>query len=128
MAIITESVDSNPALAICSIRPIIGVGTELLCCTHGQVICTSSERHRILSRLAAQVHPCFEELIMAEVNDEATNALIASMLAEDNHYTEYDAYNIGPDSEDDDWGGSKKKQKKGLYLIKLLLGTTKYML
>ena len=53
-------------------------------------------------------------VIMAEVNDEATNALIASMLAEDNHYTEYDAYNMGPDSEDDDWGGSKKKQKKGL--------------
>ena len=62
---------------------------------------------------------------MAEVNDEATNALIASMLAEDNHYTEYDAYNIGPDSEDDDWGGSKKKQKKGLYLTKLLLSITK---
>ena len=50
---------------------------------------------------------------MAEVNDEATNALIASMLAEDNHYTEYDAY-MGPDSEDDDWGGSKKKSKKGM--------------
>lgn len=51
---------------------------------------------------------------MAEQNDEATNALIASMLAEDNHYTEYDAYNIAPDSEDDDWGGSKKKQKRGV--------------
>ena len=53
---------------------------------------------------------------MAEVNDEATNALIASMLAEDNHYTEYDAYNMGPDSEDDDWGGSKRKPKKGMLL------------
>ena len=62
---------------------------------------------------------------MAEVNDEATNALIASMLAEDNHYTEYDAYNMAPDSEDDDWGGSKKKQKRGLYLIKLLPTATK---
>ena len=51
---------------------------------------------------------------MTEVNDEATNALIASMLAEDNHYTEYDAYHMGPDSEDDDWGGSKKKPKKGM--------------
>lgn len=58
---------------------------------------------------------------MAEVNDEATNALIASMLAEDNHYTEYDVYNMGPDSEDDDWGGSKKKQKKGVSVGKLLL-------
>ena len=52
-------------------------------------------------------------MIMAEVNDEATNALIASMLAEDNHYTEYDAYNMGPDSEDDDWGGSKRSPRKG---------------
>lgn len=51
---------------------------------------------------------------MAEVNDEATNALIASLLAEDNHYTEYDAYNMGADSGDDDWGGSKKKAKKGM--------------
>lgn len=63
---------------------------------------------------------------MAEVNDEATNALIASMLAEDNHYTEYDAYNIGVDSEDDDWGGSKKKQKKGLYRIKVLRSATRF--
>ena len=74
--------------------------------------------HSRLSRLAAQLPSGKSEVlvsvIMAEVNDEATNALIASMLAEDNHYTEYDAYNMGPDSEDDDWGGSKKKQKKGL--------------
>lgn len=55
---------------------------------------------------------------MAEVNDEATNALIASMLAEDNHYTEYDAFNMGPDSEDDDWGVSRKKPKKGAQLRK----------
>ena len=51
---------------------------------------------------------------MAEGNDDATNALIASMLAEDNHYTEYDAY-AGVESEEDDWGGSKKKAKKGAY-------------
>lgn len=51
---------------------------------------------------------------MTEVNDEATNALIASMLAEDNHYTEYDTYNMGLESDDDDWGGSKKKPKKGI--------------
>lgn len=54
---------------------------------------------------------------MAEGNDDATNALIASMLAEDNHYTEYDAYNAGMESEDDDWGGSKKKAKKGLHIV-----------
>lgn len=50
---------------------------------------------------------------MGETNDDATNALIASMLAEDNHYTEYDSYNVGVDSEDDDWGGGKRKPKKG---------------
>ena len=49
---------------------------------------------------------------MTEVNDDATNALIASMLAEDNHYPEYDAY-MGPESEEDDWGGAGKKIKKG---------------
>ena len=56
-------------------------------------------------------------VIMTEANDDATNALIASMLAEDNHYTEYDAYNIGPDSEDDDWGGPKRKAKKGMQRV-----------
>lgn len=55
-----------------------------------------------------------QAVIMTEVNDEATNALIASLLAEDNHYTEYDAYNMGAESGDDDWGGSKKKAKKGM--------------
>lgn len=58
---------------------------------------------------------------MTEVNDEATNALIASMLAEDNHYTEYDAYNMAPDSEDDDWGGSKRKPKKGVQKFTAML-------
>lgn len=68
----------------------------------------------VVARLPPRASEILVTVIMAEVNDEATNALIASMLAEDNHYTEYDAYNVGPDSEDDDWGGSKKKPKKGL--------------
>lgn len=58
---------------------------------------------------------------MGEANDDATNALIASMLAEDNHYTEYDGYNINADSEDDDWGGSKRKAKqKGQLVLRWL--------
>ena len=54
---------------------------------------------------------------MGETNDDATNALIASMLAEDSHYTEYDSYNVGVDSEDDDWGGGKRKPKKGQHIF-----------
>eukprot|EP00216_Chloropicon_sp_CCMP2111_P005771 CAMPEP_0198237606 /NCGR_PEP_ID=MMETSP1446-20131203/3386_1 /TAXON_ID=1461542 ORGANISM="Unidentified sp, Strain CCMP2111" /NCGR_SAMPLE_ID=MMETSP1446 /ASSEMBLY_ACC=CAM_ASM_001112 /LENGTH=602 /DNA_ID=CAMNT_0043919787 /DNA_START=149 /DNA_END=1957 /DNA_ORIENTATION=+ len=43
--------------------------------------------------------------------DEATNALIAKMLAEDDAYE--DAYGFGmDDSDEDDWGSGKRKKRK----------------
>mmetsp|Transcript_16752 Transcript_16752/g.34337 ORF Transcript_16752/g.34337 Transcript_16752/m.34337 type:complete len:583 (-) Transcript_16752:589-2337(-) len=42
--------------------------------------------------------------------DEATNALIAKLLAEDDQYE--DMYGLAPDSDSDDWGTSRKRKKK----------------
>ena len=43
--------------------------------------------------------------------DEATNALIAKMLAEDEAYD--DVYGIGYDEESEEEWGRKKKKKRG---------------
>ena len=49
---------------------------------------------------------------MALDADEATNALIAKMLAEDDQYEE-DMYGLGADDSDDDWDSKRKKKRKG---------------
>ena len=51
---------------------------------------------------------------MAVDADEATTALIASMLAEENayHYSAYDKYEID-DSADEDYGQGAKRRKPG---------------
>ena len=54
---------------------------------------------------------------MADENDDATNALIARMLAEDNNYAAAAAYGQPSDvSEDSDYDHApKKKAKKGKF-------------